>query len=122
MIKHRMLIGGEWVDPASGQWIESVNPFTASPWALIPRGGKEDVNRAVAAANAAVYGSAWRGLTATARGALLRRFGDLAAVQADRPAEIETTDNGKLLAEVRRQLNYLPQRFDDFGGLADQIQ
>ncbi len=27
--KHQMLIGGKWVDPASGEWFESVNPFTA---------------------------------------------------------------------------------------------
>ena len=25
---------------ASGEWFESVNPFTAAPWALIPRGSK----------------------------------------------------------------------------------
>ena len=122
MKKHQMLIGGAWVDPAGGEWLESVNPFTAAPWALIPRGGKEDVNRAVAAANKAFYSSEWRGLTASARGALLRRFADLVAPQADRLAEIETTDNGKLLAEMRGQLNYLPQWFHYFGGLADKIE
>lgn len=117
-----MLIGGEWVDPAGGEWIESINPFTATPWALIPRGRKEDVDRAVKAARAAFQSNAWRGLTATARGALLRHFGDLAAAEADRFAEIETTDNGKLLAEMRTQLNYLPQWFHYFGGLADKIE
>jgi acyl-CoA reductase-like NAD-dependent aldehyde dehydrogenase len=122
MNKHRMLIGGEWVDPAGGEWIESINPFTAAPWALIPRGRKEDVDRAVKSAKTAFHSNAWRGLTATARGALLRRFGDLAAVEADRLAEIETTDNGKLLAEMRTQLNYLPQWFHYFGGLADKIE
>jgi len=89
---------------------------------LIPRGGKEDVNRAVAGAKAAFYSNEWRGMTATARGALLRRLGDLAAAEAGRLAEIETTDNGKLLAEMRTQLNYLPQWFHYFGGLADKIE
>jgi (Z)-2-((N-methylformamido)methylene)-5-hydroxybutyrolactone dehydrogenase len=117
-----MLIGGKWVEPAGGQWIESMNPFTAAPWALVPRGGKEDVDRAVSAAKAAYHDSAWRSLTATARGALLRRFGDLVAGEAERLAEIETTDNGKLLAEMRGQLNYLPQWFHYFGGLADKIE
>ena len=122
MKKHQMLIGGEWTDPSTGEWLESLNPYTAAPWALVPRGGKEDVNRAVAAAKATFYGTAWRGLNATARGALLRRFGDLLASEANRLAEIETTDNGKLLAEMRAQMNYLPQWFYYFGGLADKIE
>ena len=69
MKKHQMLIGGKWVDPASGEWFESVNPFTAKPWALVPRGSKADVDDAIAAAKCAFQGE-WRRLTATARGAL----------------------------------------------------
>jgi aldehyde dehydrogenase (NAD+) len=122
MKKHHMLMGGAWVDPAGGEWIESVNPYTAAAWALIPRGRSTDVNRAVAAARKAFYSSEWRSLTATARGALLRRLADLAAAESERLAEIETTDNGKLLAEMRGQLNYLPQWFHYFGGLADKIE
>jgi acyl-CoA reductase-like NAD-dependent aldehyde dehydrogenase len=121
MTKHRILIGGEWVEPASGEWFESTNPFTAKPWALIPRCTKADVDSAVAAARSAFYGE-WRNLNATARGALLRRLADLIAADADRLAEIETTDNGKLIAEMRAQLKYIPQWFHYFGGLADKIE
>jgi len=70
MKKYRMLIGGEWLNALNDEWIESINPFTASPWALIPRGGKEDVTRAVTAAKKAFYSSEWRGLTPSARGAV----------------------------------------------------
>jgi (Z)-2-((N-methylformamido)methylene)-5-hydroxybutyrolactone dehydrogenase len=122
MKKHRMLIGGQWVEPASGTWFESVNPFTASAWALIPRGGQQDVDRAVAAARAAFYASDWRKLTATARGHLMHRLADLIAADAAKLAEIESTDNGKLIAEMRNQLNYIPQWFRYFGGLADKIE
>jgi acyl-CoA reductase-like NAD-dependent aldehyde dehydrogenase len=122
MKKHKMLIGGEWVEPHSGEWIESVNPFTATPWALIPRGGKADIDCAVAAARKAFYGNDWRKLNATARGALLRRLADLIAAEAATLAEIETTDNGKLIAEMRAQLNYIPQWFNYFGGLADKVE
>ena len=121
MKKHQMLIGGKWVDPASGEWFESMNPFTAKPWALVPRGSKADVDAAIAAAKCAFYGE-WRKLTATARGALLRKLGDLIAAEAGRIAEIESTDNGKLIAEMRGQLNYIPQWFYYFGGLADKIE
>jgi acyl-CoA reductase-like NAD-dependent aldehyde dehydrogenase len=121
MKKHKMLIAGEWVEPQSGEWFESVNPFTAAPWALIPRGNAADIDRAVAAARSAYYGD-WRKLNATARGSLLRKLADLIAAEADRLAEIETTDNGKLLAEMRTQLKYIPQWFHYFGGLADKIE
>src|SRR5579883_3142848 len=122
MKKHRMLIDGAWVDAASGEWIESINPFTAQPWALIPRGAKADVDRAVAAAKKAFYSNAWRGLTASARGGLLRNLADLLAAEADHLAEIETTDNGKLLSEMRVQLHYAPKWFHYFAGLADKIE
>jgi acyl-CoA reductase-like NAD-dependent aldehyde dehydrogenase len=122
MEKHRMLADGAWVEALSGEWFESLNPFTASPWALIPRGGKADVDRAVAAAKKAFYGDDWRRLTASARGALLRRLADLLAAEADRLAEIETTDNGKLIGEMRAQLRYAPQWFHYFAGLADKIE
>jgi acyl-CoA reductase-like NAD-dependent aldehyde dehydrogenase len=120
--KYRMLIGGQFVEPASAVWFESVNPYTAAPWALIPRGGKQDVDRAVAAAKSAFYGEAWRTLTATSRGALLFKLADLIAADAVRLSEIESTDNGKLIAEMRGQLNYIPQWFRYFGGLADKIE
>jgi (Z)-2-((N-methylformamido)methylene)-5-hydroxybutyrolactone dehydrogenase len=120
--KHRMLIGGQWVEPASATWFESLNPYTAAPWALIPRGSREDVEAAVAAAKSAFYGDAWHQLTATARGALLFKLADLIAADAARLSEIETTDNGKLIAEMRGQLNYIPQWFRYFGGLADKIE
>ena len=97
MKKHRMLVDGSWVEAASGEWFESINPFTAQAWALIPRGAKADVDRAVTAAKKAFYSKEWRGLTASARGALLRKLADLLVVEADRLAELETTDNGKLL-------------------------
>ena len=121
MKKHRMLIGGEWVEPRSGEWFESLNPFTAAPWALIPRGNAADIDCAVAAARSAFYGD-WRKLTATARAAVLRKLGDLIAAESRSSREIESTDNGKLIAEMRGQLKYIPQWFYYFGGMADKLE
>lgn len=122
MKKHLMLVEGAWVKAESGEWFESINPYTAKPWALIPRGGKADADRAVAAAKKAFYSKEWRALTASSRGALLRRLADLLAAEADKLAELETTDNGKLLAEMRAQLHYAPKWFHYFAGLADKIE
>jgi aldehyde dehydrogenase (NAD+) len=117
-----MLIGGERVDASSGEHFESFNPYTGKPWALVPRSTPVDVDRAVAAARAAFQDPAWRNLTATQRGVLLHRLGDLVAAHADELAEFETRDNGKLINEMSAQLHYLPQWFHYFGGLADKIE
>jgi aldehyde dehydrogenase (NAD+) len=117
-----MLIDGNWVDAANAATFESLNPFTGKPWALVPRATPADVGEAVTAARRAFKGSAWAGLTATARGALLRKLGDLIAERADALAEIETRDNGKLINEMSAQLHYMPQWFYYFGGLADKIE
>ena len=61
-------------------------------------------------------------MTATARGKILRRIGDLIVSNAARLAEIESKDNGKLLAEVRGQLNGVAECWYYYGGLADKIE
>ena len=122
MNSYQMLIGGEWVDAEDGRTLESDNPYLGAPWALVPRAGVSDVDRAVAAAHKAFRAKSWSELTPSARGALLRRLADLIAKDADRLAEVETRDNGKLITEMRTQLRYVPQWFNYFGGLADKIE
>ncbi|MBR1175233.1 aldehyde dehydrogenase [Bradyrhizobium sp. KB893862 SZCCT0404] len=120
--KYQMYIGGKWEDPSSGAWFETLNPYTAEPWALIPRGNADDAARAVQAAHRAMHVGEWPKLSATQRGALMRKLGDLIAANAQRLAEIEVKDNGKLISEMRGQLNYIPQWYYYFGGLADKIE
>ncbi|HEU4617862.1 MAG TPA: aldehyde dehydrogenase [Gammaproteobacteria bacterium] len=117
-----MLIDGARVDAAGGEWFESYNPYTGQPWALIPRGTAEDVNRAVAAARRAFKSREWRGLTPTARGKLLYALADKIAARADELGAIETRDNGKLILEMRAQTRYLPEWFRYFAGLADKLE
>jgi acyl-CoA reductase-like NAD-dependent aldehyde dehydrogenase len=120
--KYRQYIGGEWVDPDSGEWFESFNPYTGKPWALFPRGNAADADRAVAAAHKAFSTGDWPAMTASQRGALLRRLGDVYTKHAERLAKIEVTDNGKLIAEMAAQNAYVPQWYYYFGGLADKIE
>jgi len=119
---YQMFIGGQRCDAADGEWFESFNPYTGEPWARIPRGTAEDAERAVAAAHTAFTQGAWPRLTATQRGALLRRLGDLVAEHAEALAATEVRDNGKLIAEMGGQLRYIPQWYYYFGGLADKIE
>lgn len=122
MQKYPMYIGGQCVDSVSGKWFDSYNPYTGEPWAQIAQGTAEDTDRAVRAAHQAFTAGPWPQLTPSQRGQLLHKLGDLVARDAKKLAETEVRDNGKLIAEMQGQLNYLPQWYYYFGGLADKIQ
>jgi (Z)-2-((N-methylformamido)methylene)-5-hydroxybutyrolactone dehydrogenase len=122
MQRYQMRIGGQAVDPIGNAWFETQNPFTGQAWAEIPQGDARDVDAAVAAAHQALTSGPWAEMTATQRGALMRKLGDLIARDAAKLAATEVRDNGKLYAEMHGQLNYIPQWFYYYGGLADKIQ
>jgi len=107
---------------SSGQWIESVNPFTGETWARVPRCSADDAGAAIDRAHRAFAKGPWASMSATNRGKLLRRLGDLIARDAEKLARLETLDNGKLFAEMHGQLRYIPEWFYYFGGLADKIE
>ncbi len=116
-----MLIGGSPRAARSGRTYASTDPFTGQPWAQVPDAGAADVDAAVAAARAALSGP-WGKLTATQRGKLLYRLGELIARDAGRLAELETRDNGKLLREMAGQMAGLPEWYYYYGGLADKVE
>ncbi|HJQ61387.1 MAG TPA: aldehyde dehydrogenase family protein, partial [Burkholderiales bacterium] len=122
LTRYKMYIGGMWLDAAAGGHFESDNPYTGKPWALIPRGGAADADRAVQAAHTAFTSGEWPRLNATKRGALLRKLGDLIGENSKRLAEIEVRDNGKLYAEMSAQTAYMAQWYYYYGGLADKIE
>jgi aldehyde dehydrogenase (NAD+) len=122
MQKYQMYIDGKYVDPASGKWFDSYNPYTGEPWAQIAQGNADDADRAVRAAHRAFTEGPWPQLSASQRGLLLHKLGELVARDARKLAETEVRDNGKLIAEMQGQLNYIPQWYYYFGGLADKIQ
>jgi acyl-CoA reductase-like NAD-dependent aldehyde dehydrogenase len=119
--RFRMVIGGKPVDALSGRTFDTQNPYTGEAWASVPDGGPEDVDAAVGAARAALDGE-WGALTGFARGALLRRLGDLVTENADRLARLEVNDSGKLYREMIGQLNALGSWYQYFAGLADKIE
>jgi aldehyde dehydrogenase (NAD+) len=117
-----MYIGGRWTEASSGEYFESDDPFRGKPWALIPRGTSADVDCAVTAAHQAFTSGDWPKLTASRRGALLRRLGDLVTERSAALAEVEVRDNGKLYAEMSAQTAYMAQWYHYYGGLADKIE
>jgi len=86
-VHDKLFIGGEWVAPASRETLEVISPFTEETVARVPDAGTDDVDRAVAAARAALDGP-WSRLPMAERGDAIARLS--AALQA-RGQEIADT-------------------------------
>ncbi|WP_217569794.1 aldehyde dehydrogenase [Mesorhizobium sp. GbtcB19] len=114
----RNYIDGQFAEPAST--FDSIDPSTGLPWATMPAATTADVDRAVEAAHRALRSGPWAAMTATARGKLLVKLGDLVAANAGRLAELETRDTGKIIRETRAQIAYVGDYYRYYGGLADK--
>jgi len=118
----KLFINNEWVDAEANESFETDDPFTGKPWAQVPRARAADVNRAVAAAKTAFQDGPWSRMSASDRGRLIYKLGELIERDAQRLAEVESRDNGKLMSEVLGQVKYCAKYFYYYGGLADKIQ
>jgi aldehyde dehydrogenase (NAD+) len=114
-------IGGRREAPRSGQYIESIDPSTGTPWITVPAGDAADVDAAVVAAREAFRGP-WRELPAMARAGLLRSMAIEVAKHAEELATIECRDNGKPIAEARPgDLPAVVEMFNYWAGAADKL-
>ena len=117
-----LFIDGHCTAPAQGRYIDSFDPTTGQAWYQLAEADAEDVDRAVQAARRAFVSPAWRRMTQTDRGKLVRRLAELFMENAEALALLETRDNGKLLREMRAQMRALPDSYTYFAGMADKLQ
>ena len=99
--KHKMLIGGKWVEAASGKTFPSYNPATGEILSQVAEGDGEDINRAVQAARTAFDSGPWPRLSASERGRLIWKIADLLEQNLEEFAQLESLDNGKPLTVAR---------------------
>src|SRR6202158_6233743 len=99
--QRKLLIGGQWVDAASGKTFPVYNPATGEVIAHAAEGDKNDIDRAVKAARQAFESGAWPRLTPSARGRLVWKLGDLILEHLEELAELESLDNGKPIGVAR---------------------
>jgi aldehyde dehydrogenase (NAD+) len=99
----KLLIGGEWREPAGGKTFETVNPATGEVLTTVAEGSPADVDAAVQAARKAFDDMAgpWRKMSASERGRLLWKIAELVEQNIDELAQLETLDNGKPIFESR---------------------
>ena len=121
-IAARMMIGGEQVEAADGQTFDVVNPATGSIIASAPLGGREDVDRAVAAARKAFDDpKGWATWAAGKRGRTLAKFAALVKGNSEELAQLETANGGKPITSSRGEVVGASLVFDYYAGAANKV-
>jgi aldehyde dehydrogenase (NAD+) len=116
----KCFIGGRWVAPLGGDYVDVVNPSDGTTIARIPRGQAADIDAAVTAARAALNG-VWGRTPAAERGRILARIGRLVLERVDDLARIEALDVGKPLKQARTDALALARYMEFYGGAADKV-
>ena len=119
-VRFRNLVAGEVCDAVGGATLDSVDPSTGQVWATIPRGTADDIDRAVAAARAALPG--WKQVAPLQRAALLRRYAEVLAAHAEEIARIECHEMGRPFAELTAgDLPACVQMWHFHAGICDKL-
>ena len=120
-IDKQLLINNEWQPASSGKTMDVVNPATEETIATVASANKDDVDRAVAAARAALDGP-WGKMSARERGRLVSRLGARLMEKADEVSRLETIHNGKPISESRNiEIPAAAECFEYYAGWADKV-
>jgi aldehyde dehydrogenase (NAD+) len=117
---HKLFIDGVWRESTGGQAIPVIDPSTGEHFADIARGGKADIDTAVAAARGALEGK-WGRMTAVERGRILARLGRLIETHAEELTAIEARDTGKPLGQARTDIQLTARYFEFYAGATDKL-
>ncbi len=115
-----VFIDNSWTPAASQKTLPVVAPAEGKVFAAIAAGGPEDVDRAVAAARAALEDGAWGRLSATERGRLLSRLASQIVDHAEELAQTEARDTGKPMRQARNDMIATARYFEYYGAAADK--
>lgn len=118
----RLFIGGKWVESASGKTYATINPATAEPITQIADGNAQDADAAVKAARLAFDSAPWAEMSASDRGKILWKIGDLIDKYNEELGTLETIDNGKPIFEsCQVDMPMVAEVFRYFAGWATKI-
>jgi len=122
VLKESMLIDGRRTEAADGRVFTVENPARRdSVIAEVPRGGAEDVDRAVRAAARAF--DDWRRVPARERGRLLLRIADELDTRVEDLARLTAMETGNAIrTQSRPEANTAAELFRYFGGVASEIK
>ena len=116
-----MLIDGAWVGTGSGRTLDVEAPGTRETIATIPRGGAEDIARAVKAAAQAF--PAWRRVAPRDRGRMLQKIADAMEEKVEDLARILAEETGNAIrTQARGEARSAVDIMRYFGGLASELK
>jgi len=99
IMEYQMFIDGNWTPGSSGEMMDVINPANREVVARVPRGNKEDVDRALANARASFESGVWSDRSVDERVEVIMTAAMLAAASKDRLAYLESLTSG---ATIRR--------------------
>jgi len=117
---YKNIVGGEWVDSASGETMEVLNPATGETIAEVPSATADDVGRAVDAAKKAL--PEWLETTPGERAEALLKLADLLDEHAEELAQLESTNVGKPLPAARDEMPVSSDNIRFFAGAARLLE
>jgi len=121
-VKTDLFVGGEFSPAASGKRFATVNPATGETLAEVAEAGREDLDKAVAAARRAFESGPWAAMKPRQRGQILKRAADALASRADEFGRVETLDNGKPIFEAAKiDMPAAAECLAYFGEYADKL-
>jgi aminomuconate-semialdehyde/2-hydroxymuconate-6-semialdehyde dehydrogenase len=97
--KIRNFIGGQFVEPVGGRYLDNIEPATGKAYSQVPDSDGRDVELAVAAAEKAF--ADWSRTPAMDRSPILLRIADLIERDLEKLARAESVDTGKPLSLAR---------------------
>ena len=119
--RHRkMFVDGAWVDARSGRTMETRNPATGAVIATVPRGDRQDIELAVAAARRAFDGP-WRRYKPYERQVLLLRIADLFEKHWEEISRSDTTDMGMPIVRTLANRNRVIGMLRYYAGMATSL-
>jgi acyl-CoA reductase-like NAD-dependent aldehyde dehydrogenase len=101
--EYGLFVNGETIEPADGEVRELLEPATGKPLARAAMAGAEDIDRAVAAARAAL-GGPWGKTAPNERSRLLHALADAIAANRKELTELETRNVGKAITSVKGEV------------------
>ncbi len=120
--RYGLFVGGEEVEPRSGEWFTSISPATEEPLAEVALAGAEDVDAAVAAAREA-FEDGWSTLPPSERAKYLFRIARILQERSRELAVAESLDGGKPIRESRDvDLPLAAAHFFYYAGWADKLE
>jgi aldehyde dehydrogenase (NAD+) len=120
--RYGLFVGGEWVEPRSGEYETSISPATEEPLAEFAYAGTEDVDLAVGTAREA-FENGWSGLPASERAKYLFRIARILQERSREFAVLESLDGGKPIKESRDvDLPLAAAHFFYYAGWADKLE